>query len=507
MSTFARLGREYAAQVLAFAIAVADRLFIPAVLIRYLGVAEFSAWSVAIAVGAFVSVLEFGLTRYYTNRLLYLVERGELEEARRVYRVAATLLCALVVFALAAIALAFPLLVDGVGDPQVDRILPAVVVPVALAAAVLQLLALRQALYRAHRHFTAETMIRLAGEAARIGAVVLAASLGAGLLFAAWVWFAATAIFVVVPIGLSTWRRYRAFVELPAMPRRAEAVAAIRVSPGLWLQSLFTTLYASVPVIAIGALTSSPMIITQFVLMRTIANFVRQVQQMFANLFAIELARRAANDDHVGHAQVFAEANRLLGVQAAVASATLLVLGEWLFGLWTGRSEMFDLGLLLLAIAPPLLVPVSMLSIEALSYANRPWPVVRARLAQLALTTILFFTLPIEQVALRMMAALAIGEVVGLGLPLIQAIHRLNPAISRLAIAGLTALVLATAGVSYLILSAAVGVDFIPAPLRDPGALGVAGLLALAGSFCVGMSAGRRSQTIAQLRASIRRGG
>ncbi|MFN6935923.1 MAG: hypothetical protein ACK4NZ_12340, partial [Tsuneonella sp.] len=119
----------------------------------------------------------------------------------------------------------------------------------------------------------------------------------------------------------------------------------------------------------------------------------------------------------------------------------------------------------------------------------------------------LFFTLPVEQVALRMMAALAIGEVVGLGLPLVQAIHRLNPAISRLSMARLTALVLATAGVSYLILSATARVGSIPVPLRDPATLGVAALLALAASFWLGMSAGRRSQMIAQLRASIRRVG
>lgn len=505
MSTVARMGREYFAQIVAFGVAMADRLFIPAFLIRYLGVPEFSAWSIAIATGGFVSVLEFGLTRYYTNRLIYQVERGDHVAARHTYRVATTLLVVLVAIALGAIALAYPYFVKGVGEQRVDHILPAVVVPVTLAAAVLQMMALRQALYRAHRHFTTETFIRLAGEAARILAVVLAAWFGLGLLVTAWAWFVATVVFIVVPIGLHTLVRYRGFVEVPTRPPAGALSEVAGIAPGLWLQSMFTTLYASVPVIAIGALTASPVLITQFVLMRTIANFVRQVQQMFANLFAIELARRAAAGDDEGHARVFTEANRLLGVQSAVASATLFVLGAWLFELWTGHSPLFDLRLLILAVAPPLLVPASMLSIEALSYANRPWPVVRARLAQVAVTVLVFFLTPGDEIALRMMAALAIGEILGLGLPLIVAVHRLNPAIAKRSITLLTIVVLATVAVSALILKAIYNGPPLPAPIRAPTALAAAILLGSGASFWIGLSGQRRRQIATAVRERIAR--
>lgn len=505
MSTVARIGREYAAQIVAFAVAMADRLFIPAFLIRFLGVPEFSAWSIAIATGGFVSVLEFGLTRYYTNRLIYLVERGETEAAKHTYRVATTLLVMLVAAALAAIALAYPFLVKGVGEPRVDRILSAVVMPVTLAAAVLQMMALRQALYRAHRHFTTETLIRLAGEAARILAVVLSAWLGLGLLLTAWAWFFATVVFIVLPVGFHTFIRYRGFVEMPTRPPPGALSDVAGIAPGLWLQSMFTTLYASVPVLAIGATTSSPVLITQFVLMRTIANFVRQVQQMFANLFAIELARRAAADDDEGHARVFTEANRLLGVQSAIASATLFVLGAWLFKLWTGHAPLFDLRLLVLAVAPPLLVPASMLSIEALSYANRPWPVVRARLAQIAVTVLVFFLVPGNEIALRMMAALAIGEIVGLGLPLIAAVHSLNPAISRRSIASLTLMVMATVVASAIILEAVYNTSPLPALLRAPAALATAAVLGSAASIWIGLSGERRRQIAAAVRERMAR--
>lgn len=494
MSTAKRIGGEYVAQIVAFAVAIADRLFIPAILIRYLGVAEFSAWSIAIATGAFVSVLEFGLTRYYMNRLIYLVERGELEEARRLFRVAATYIMVLVGVALVAIAIAYPLIAPGVGDPVLDDILPGVVLPITLAAAALQLLAMRQALYRAHRHFTAETYIRLLGEAARIAVAVGSAWIGASLLAVSWLWLAATLAFVIVPISLHTARRYRGFAEKPIRPPEGELSGAAKVAPGLWLQSMFTTLYASLPVLAISALATGPTMITQFVLMRTIANFVRQVQQMFANLFAIELARRAANGDHAGHAQIFTEANRLLGVQAAVSSATLFVLGEWLFGLWTGRPALFDMWLLVFAVAPPLLVPASTLSMEALAYANRPWPIVKARVAQAVLTAALFFALPFASIELRMMAALAIGEVIGLGLPLVYAITALNPMIAKRTIAGLTVLVVMTALASCAAIYAVRFADWLGPTLRAPLALLFAALITLLTSVYIGLSRVRRQQ-------------
>ncbi|MFC4293986.1 lipopolysaccharide biosynthesis protein [Novosphingobium tardum] len=429
MSTFNRIGREYVAQVAAFVVALSDRLFIPAVFLRTLGVASFSAWSVAIAAGAFVSVLEFGVTRFYTNRLIALVEQNDHQAAHRMYREALTMIAVLVIFALTVIAVGFGYFVRGVGDPVLDRQLPFIAIPITLAAAVLQLLAVRQALYRAHRNFAVETWIRLGGEAARIAAVVLGALTGIGLLEIAWVWLGATIAFVFVPFSVHTRLLYRGFADRIGLPRGAEFVSMSRLAPGLWLQSMFMTLYATLPVMAIGALTAAPALIAQFVLMRTIANFVRQILQMFANVFGIELARRHAVGDHAGFAQVFGETNRFLAVQTAVATGALFVLGQPLFTVWTGKPELFDETMLLFAVLPPVLMPATMLSIEALAYANRPWPIVRGRVVQLVVSVALFFVLPAQNPALRMTEALAIGEIVGLSFPLMIAIGRFNPLI------------------------------------------------------------------------------
>lgn len=505
MTTFARIGREYVAQIAAFVVALSDRLFIPAVFLRMLGVASFSAWSIAIATGGFISVLEFGVTRFFTNRLIELVERGEDEEAARVYRVAVTFLVAFVVVALTVIALCFGYLVKGVGDPVIDRQLPLLVIPVTLAAAVLQLIAVRQALYRAHREFVAETWIRLAGEAARITAVVIGALAGFDLLSVCWLWLGATLAFVVLPIWIHTRIRYPRFADRMSLPRQGESVEIARVAPGLWLQLMFTTLLATLPVMTIGAISAAPAVIAQFVLMRTLANFVRQVLQMFANVFAIELARRYARGDIGGFATTFMETNRFLAAQTAVASATLFVLAAPLFTVWTGRPQLYDPLLLLLAILPPLLFPSMMLTIEALTYANRPWPLVRARLVQLALTATTFAVLDGWPMGLRMMSALFVGEIIGMGLLLAFAIRGLNPLIGPSHSIRLLGYSAVAAIITFVIVDAAWHTPY-GLPLARLGFALAAGLVAFAIVVpWVGMSSDRRKSLLSSARERLER--
>lgn len=505
MSTFARIGREYVAQVAAFMVALADRLIIPAVFLRALGVASFSAWSVVIAASGFVVALEFGVTRYFTNRLIALVERGDQAEAERSYRVGLTLLVGFAVFSLVAIAVGFGLLVKGVGDPQLDRQLPLLAIPVTLASALLQILGLRQALYRAHRQFAAETWIRLAGDTARIATVAIGAAAGLGLSGVCWLWLAATVGFIVLPVTLDTRRRYPGFGDRFALPRASHDAEVVRLAPGLWLQMVFSTLFATVPVMVIGALTAAPALIAQFVLMRTLANFVRQILQMFANVFGIELARRQARGDAAGYVQTFHETNRFLTVQTAVAFAVLYALAQPLFTLWTGKAALYDRDLLVLAILPPLIFPTMMLTIEALAYANRPWPLVAARLVQLAITVLCFAITPGLAPGLRMMLALFAGEVLGLGPYLVVAARQLDPAIGfghALVLPLLGAVAAAgTLGLVELAWSAPIASEF----LRLALALAAGGVALVLASALFGVSPARRKAIAALGVARLRR--
>lgn len=423
MSTFERIGREYLAQLAAFVIALAERILVPAIFLRMLGVEEFAAWSIGIAAAAYVSVLEFGTTRYFTNRLIRLCERGESAEAVREFRAGQLVVSGLAVLATVAILVVFRFS----GGDSSDAMAPlAVAIPLVAASGIMQIVAVRRALYRAHREFARETWLGQLALIARVIAVLLAALAALPLVAVAWAWFAATLLFTLLPFYLDTRRRYPSFTDAPTWPDARDRRGMFLAAPGLWLQMLAMTLIQTGPIIAIGALSAGAFAVAQFVLLRTLANFVRQILQMFANLFSLELARRHAIGDDVGFAKVFMESNRFLAVQTAVASVALLLLAEPLFLLWTDDARMFDLPLLALAIVPPLLLPSTMGAIEAFAYANRPWPTVVARLAQLGVTVLAFLALPGLPLVARTMAALAIGEVLGLGIVLLARLPSLN---------------------------------------------------------------------------------
>jgi hypothetical protein len=80
--------------------------------------------------------------------------------------------------------------------------------------------------------------------------------------------------------------------------------------------------------------------------------------------------------------------------------------------------------MLLLAIAPPLLLPSLAIAQTYLATANDPWPIAWGRLLQFGLFLLFYILLPIEGAGLRMMTALALSEPLGLGLLLSWRVHR-----------------------------------------------------------------------------------
>lgn len=429
MSVTARVSREYLLQIGAFSVAILDRLLLPALLLREMGVSAFAGWTVALALAAFMPVLDFGILRYVSNRLLTLRARNDIPAALILYRQGTIAVAAMVLLATAGLLGWAVLVPPRSGDPAVDALLPSVLVPVVLAIGANMLIAMRQALYRAHQRFARETVMRTGAELLRVLGLSFAALAGFDLVALGWLWFALVVAGGVLPFIIDSRRKFPDFTFGWERIDPADVCEAARIAPGYWMHSMGTSLFATLPILALGAMATSPALVAQFALMRTIANLVRQVLQLFANVFGLECARRLAVKDGAGFAQVFGEANRFLAVQASVVAVMLLVLGEELFGLWTGEAQLFDPLMLALAILPPILMPAMMLSTEALAYAERPWVVVWCRTAQLAATVALFLLLPIDNAGLKMMAALAIAEVCAFGLPLIFAMRSLEPAL------------------------------------------------------------------------------
>jgi O-antigen/teichoic acid export membrane protein len=317
-------------------------------------------------------------------------------------------------------------------------------------------------------------------------------------------WLGAAISLQVLPFLIDSFHRYPQFREGLQGFTRAEAREILSTAPGYWLQALLTTAFASLPIVGLGYWAAAPAAVAQFGLMRTVANVVRQVLQMFGNVFGLELGRRVVLDDKAGFASIFFETSRFLAAQSTVAAVVLLMLGRELFILWTGQAILYNVTMLLLAIAPPILIPSMIASTEAVTYAGRPWLIVQARLAQFALSLLLIVALPIADPAMRMMAALACGEIFAFAVPLIFVIRHINPAVGFAMQARLIRLVLLSAMTAGLVMAPMQAITDWTVAAR----LGVGAVLAVVAiCICVafwGVDGVRRRAIIALVKARWR---
>lgn len=419
-----RLATEYLAQVFAFTVALADRILLTGLMVRLWGASDFGAWSVAMAAGSMVLLFDFGLGSYFANRLLISVQQGDSTKARHMLFAGNLLLAMALLIGVALIVLGWQLLHRPIGGIDSGTTLLWIVSAIAVATAAKQATLIQVALYRAHEEFARNTFLFGWTDLARITAMVIALVAGAGPLQAGMVYLIAMVLLAVIPSLVDLTRRY------PDYPFRIQRLApdearqALVTSGQYWVQSGVSTLITYVPTILLGVSGAAGIAIAQFALMRTLANFARQVLVLFANVFGLEVSRRLAVGDRDGGALVYREATLFIAVQTASATGALAALGSGLFLIWTGDPALFDSRLLWLALLPPVLAPSMAMALQVMATANWPKPLVAGRFAQLVLTIGLFWLLPIDSMALRMMAALAIGEVIGLGIIVTIAVAR-----------------------------------------------------------------------------------
>jgi O-antigen/teichoic acid export membrane protein len=291
-------------------------------------------------------------------------------------------------------------------------------------------LSAQYALYRAHNEFVRQSLWLSSSVIVPATLAGLSALMGEGVLVASLAYLLGT-LATTIPIVLDGRRRFPGFGFGFALPNRVERRAAPLLSFAFWLQSAPSALIASGPILLLGMVGASAVIIARFILIRTVVNLARTVLQLAGVVIGQEGARRVAARDREGLLGVFQEGTYFLGVATAAGSGLLLALGEPIFRLWTGSADLFSQSLFWIGLAPTAVVPVFTVAENVLSNSNRPWPLVVGRLAQLALTIAALVLMPIDRIDIRLMAALSIGEVVGFGLPVCIASTRLT--------AGLTA--------------------------------------------------------------------
>ena len=98
---------------------------------------------------------------------------------------------------------------------------------------------------------------------------------------------------------------------------------------------------------------------------------------------------------------------------SGLCAGFLLGSGHLIGIIWTGNPEIVRTDILLAGLAPMLLAPAAVLSHNVLASINTPEFAALGRWAQVLVTVIAALAVPVDNSALRMLIALAAGEIIG----------------------------------------------------------------------------------------------
>ena len=417
MKVASRIGRETFVQTIGFGVQLVERILLAGILVRLWGVDDFAAWSLAISAAGMLALFDFGVNLYFANRILFLVQQKDLSGARAMLSAGNLLMGIASLVGLIAVAIGMAAyLRDGVAIGTYDaRDIWIATMLLAGFAFLRASLTIQMSVYRAHEQFARQSVLWIVSDVLRVGLTLTVVLIGGSMIAAAAAQFVAGALFAAWLLLIEAPRRFPDFRYAYAGLARDDRRDGMTTSLGFWVQSAPNTALTYLPVMFLTAI-AGPATIAQFVLMRTLSNFMRAALIPFSITLGQESARRRALSDLAGESSTYREATFLLAAIGAVPAGLLIAMGPDLFALWTGQPILYDRDMMLLAIAPPLLLPSLMMAQAYLSTANDPWPIAAARLAQVALTILVFVLLPPADPALRMFAALAIGEILGLAL-------------------------------------------------------------------------------------------
>jgi hypothetical protein len=505
-----RLAGEQITQVFSIAVGFLDRILLTAVLIRLWGHSQFETWSVCLSIAGLVSLFELGFNLYFNNRMMAECERGAFEQARHTYHLANTIF----VFSAAIGLLAIAVVVGLSGSAYLTGGIDGKIIVMVIASVTALRLALCgvNALYRAHRQFARLSIILTTGEALRIGVALIAAGFGGGLVAVAACSTIAATLVQVVYIIVDAERRFQPMHFGIALPRSGEMRQAILKSAAFFAQNVPLILLLSVPVLVLRAQVEEAGSLAAFVLLRTMSGLPRMLLQSFGVVFGLECGRRISIADRNGSLTVLSEAARLIAVLSGLMSGIMIAGGREIIQLWTGSPDLFRFDQLAAATIPMIVAAVSILAHNLLVASNAaPHMAAWGRWLQLALTAVFVVIAPIPDPALRMMSALAFGEILGFAPIAYRAVSNMVPG------AGLAFHLLMLAWTCIGLVIGAMATSTLLALLSGAGLVGVCAAFGLALFTCsfvafrLGLAAPIRkalySDALYPMLAWMRRGG
>ena len=420
-----RLIREQLGQIMVTLVGFADRLLLSALLLRIWGAESFEHWSAILAFAGFGSLFEFGFNLYYNNKIMSETEQGRDEDAAQSLAEAnmVMVICALIGFLIMS-AVALGVQIVGTTDTQTG-VLAAILLSSAAAARLLIVGVSAQ--YRANRAYSRFATISAIAELARISGIAIAVLAGADILTTAVVACVVQLFIPVLFVLVDTRRLYPPHRISFKIPRGGRLYEAMGMSGAYFGQLIPNILWLSVPILFLQSLSLATGTVAAFVLIRTLANLARTPLQSLGIVIGLECGRRIALSDDAGALAAFRGGARLFAVLGGLACGIIMFAGKDILAIWVGTAATFDFPIAVAAMIPMLFGSTVILAHNVLVASNAPFLAMAARWLQLALTVLAYFILPSLEPGLRVMAAVAAGELFGY-LPLAYyAVVRLIP--------------------------------------------------------------------------------
>ena len=388
MPSLKRMTSNIAAQVVAVAASVIDRIILVGLLLRSWGADVFSDYSVVQSWASLLLIAELGIQFYFQN----VQQAAFVARDKAAFRRASAIHLGLILVIAGGVALVFTILAaigatDGLLhltriDAQTGRMM---LWMIGIGNLLTIVRSTTTTIYTAAGDFAYAVILAAAVLVLNTLASLAAVALGAGPLTLAALFLgiggAASLVFCLWDVR----RRYPDWVAAPARPNLPELRAAAVHIKWYSLQIVAPTVWLQAPILVFNAFRVSGHDITSFLLIRTMVNQIRQAFQ-FATIGAgIEIAPLAHSGDRAGAWRLSARVGLMTTVLCGVMVAAVLIFGQDVTRYWVGDATLFSEPIAIALLAPLLAVVFLQQPVALLQYANMSLAPGLQRLLQIVL--------------------------------------------------------------------------------------------------------------------------
>lgn len=412
---------DYASQLVWIGANLVDRIFLTYLLIRFWGVSQFESWSVVLSIASLMSMFDFGMSLHFSNEITSLWEKKRTVDFEQIVGVANSLFAASACIGIIAV-LAY--LAWTAQFANHTLLLPVLLLSIAYALKIAVSGTL--CLFRANQKYATLTAYVSAGEYARIIASILFCALGYGIDAVAGISGILIILLQVILPVVHAIRHFDGGSAGFAWVRVAETKQSLRSSLPYFLQAAPSVLLSSVPVFVLGTLQSGAGAIATFVTIRTLTSLPRALMQQSSIVFGLDAGRLIFTQDIEALKRLLIWTSRFVCVSSGAVAGAIFAVWKPVLFFWTSDQLKGSLVLVVAGLLPLLFAANATLTHNILVCAEKAGVAAIGRLLQVALSIVFFLVLPVQDVVLRMLLCLSLGEIFGFSLQAQSAVSKIT---------------------------------------------------------------------------------